>query len=323
MSKISMIVPVYNTSKYLKKCLDSIVRQTFQDFEAIIINDGSTDDSEAIILPYTKEYPSLIKYYYKTNGGIGSVRNFGLEKATSEYLCFVDSDDCIDKDYLKNMIESMERNKSDLCICGVNYVNEKTGMISSERNHYTKNPTDPKKDKQVILNRAALWDKLYRRSLFEGVKFVEGKWYEDLRVVPILIAKANSVTFVDEPLYFYLVRNGSIMNNEQVEKNIENLEAFNELIDSFKKANLYEAFKDEIGFLVLDHVLISTVTRIVVNSKNSKQLISKVYDFINSTPNLYGNKYMHLLSKNRRIIYFLNKHRLFFITKFIFKLKNI
>ena len=103
MPKISVIVPVYNTGVYLQKCFNSILSQGMQDFEVIVVNDGSTDNSEEIIMQYVEGYPDKIKYYKKENGGISSARNFGVKKAIGDYLCFVDSDDYIDENLFANL----------------------------------------------------------------------------------------------------------------------------------------------------------------------------------------------------------------------------
>ena len=103
MPKISVIVPVYNNEKYIGKCIESILKQKMQDFEIIIVNDGSTDDSEQVINKYLTLYMDKIKYYKKENGGISSTRNFGINKATGDYICFVDSDDYISDDLFEKL----------------------------------------------------------------------------------------------------------------------------------------------------------------------------------------------------------------------------
>ena len=103
MYKVSVIVPVYNVEKYIKKCLDSLVNQTLEDIEIVVINDGSPDNSQKIIDKYVKKYPDKVKSYIKQNGGLGSARNYGIEKAMGKYLCFVDSDDYINLDALEKL----------------------------------------------------------------------------------------------------------------------------------------------------------------------------------------------------------------------------
>ena len=114
MAKISLIVPVYNTSKYLRKCLDSLITQTYKDIEIIVINDGSIDNSEEIIKLYRDK---RLKYISKKNEGIGKTRNLGIENATGNYIAFVDSDDYLDKNFCKKMIKKADEDNCDIVIC--------------------------------------------------------------------------------------------------------------------------------------------------------------------------------------------------------------
>ena len=109
MPKISVIVPVYNTERYLSKCLDSILNQTYDDIEVIVVNDGSTDNSELIIKEYVNKFPNKLKYYKKENGGLSDARNYGVEKAIGDYLCFVDSDDYIDTKLFEMVTPQMDK----------------------------------------------------------------------------------------------------------------------------------------------------------------------------------------------------------------------
>ena len=110
MKKISVIIPVYNTEKYLRRCFDSVIAQDYKNLEIVIINDGSEDNSEQIINEYKKKYPELISYYKKENSGVADTRNFGIEKAQGDYIMFLDSDDYIDKALLKTLEEYVNKN---------------------------------------------------------------------------------------------------------------------------------------------------------------------------------------------------------------------
>lgn len=128
MPKISIIVPVYNTEKYLKKCLDSLINQTFKDIEIVIINDGSTDNSEKIIKEYEQKYSDKIKSYKKENGGLSSARNYGISKANGEYIAFVDSDDYVDLEVFDKLKEEINK-KIDLIKIKLITVNNKYEQI--------------------------------------------------------------------------------------------------------------------------------------------------------------------------------------------------
>ena len=117
MTKISVIVPVYNVEELLPKCLDSLVNQTFDDYEVIVVNDGSPDNSQKIIDDYYKKYPNIIKPLKKENGGLSSARNYGLKYATGEYVLYVDSDDYVSSDILEKMYSLGMRDNSDIVVC--------------------------------------------------------------------------------------------------------------------------------------------------------------------------------------------------------------
>ena len=126
MKKVSIIVPVYNTEKYLAKCLDSLVNQTLKDIEIIIVNDGSPDNSKKIALNYQKDYPDKIKYYEQANGGQGAARNYGLTKATGEYVGYVDSDDYVNLNMFEKMYDKAKKEAADIVMCSHTVIYEES-----------------------------------------------------------------------------------------------------------------------------------------------------------------------------------------------------
>ena len=321
--KVSIIVPVYNVERYIKKCLDSLVCQTLNNIEIIVVNDGSPDNSELIINEYAQKY-SNIRYFKKENGGVGSARNFGLSKAIGKYILFVDSDDYIDITMAEKMYNSAVINNSDMVICNINDLNEKTGNIVRYFNN-TVGVTNVYDNKALMLNRPAPWNKLYRKELFDDPEFryVSNKWYEDLRLTTKLYLKCKTISFVEENLYYYLIRENSIMNNKNISRNYEIIEAFEDIINYFKKNNFYQKFYEELNFLGIEHIYIAAAVRVITNSdsKEAKKNVAPLYDYFNHNFSL-NNKYIYLLSKNKRVIYFLLKHRMYSLVKFIFRMKG-
>ena len=131
--KVSVIVPVYNVEKYLRKCLASLVNQDFEDYEIIIVNDGSPDNSQEIIDEYTKKY-KFIRSFTKENGGLSSARNYGIDKARGDYIAFVDSDDYVDVAFLKELYEAITKDGSDIAVCEFSYVYPNGNMVRSYSN---------------------------------------------------------------------------------------------------------------------------------------------------------------------------------------------
>ena len=224
MSKVSIIVPVYNTSKHLRKCIDSLVNQTQKDIEIIIINDGSTDNSEAIIKEYINKYSSIIKYYSKENEGVAKTRNFGIEKATSDYVLFIDSDDYIDKCLIEKLMP---------------YINQKIEMIKFKLQRVDKNgkilekvdgPVFSKITGQEAFNKLYCEDVLLdspcvyliKKTLFTENNFkFKRKYHEDFGLIPLIIITAKSITSTPYYLYYYVQAPNSITRNEDYSKTIE------------------------------------------------------------------------------------------------------
>lgn len=214
---ISIIVPVYNMEKYIDKCINSIINQTYKNIEIIIVDDGSTDKSNKMIDKY-KKIDKRIKVYHKKNGGLSDARNYGLEKATGEYIGFVDSDDYIENNMYEILYNNLIKYKADISVVNYNLVYEKDF-------NYKKNFKEIS-DKLLILNKMETiklllddnkfgnyaWNKLYKRELFNNIKYPVGRNMEDLGTTYKIIEKCNRIVYDPIPLYNYLQRNNSIVN---------------------------------------------------------------------------------------------------------------
>jgi glycosyltransferase involved in cell wall biosynthesis len=207
---VSVIVPVYNVEKYLRRCLDSLVSQTLENLEIIIVNDGSTDGSQYIIDEYVTKYPNKLVALIKDNGGLGEARNCGLQKARGEYIGFVDSDDWVDHKMFESMYNKT-RAGYDIILCDFMVIKDgcETGQISKGFRGSTFN------HKEAIINSidpATACNKLYKRSLFELIDFPD-YWYEDIGTTPIFLSYAKSIGYLESPMYFYRQRGGSITSS--------------------------------------------------------------------------------------------------------------
>src|SRR5690625_1981300 len=167
---VTVIVPVYNVEKYIKKCLLSIQDQTYKNFECIIVNDGTQDRSMDIARKTVGKDPRFI-FYNKNNGGLSSARNFGLKYARGEYIAFVDSDDYVDKNFLKLPLEKILEEKADICLFGINYIGEDERLWSTKFNNLEEYY---KKDDFLLSYGTILqfaWSKLYKKEVFNNVNF--------------------------------------------------------------------------------------------------------------------------------------------------------
>ncbi len=321
MVDVSIIVPVYNVEKYLKKCLDSLVKQTFKNLEIIVVNDGSIDNSQAIIDSYQKKYPNLIKSFNKKNGGLSDARNFGIKKARGKYLMFVDSDDYVTDDMVEKLYNCLINTNSDMALCNYIRVNYK----GEEIKNYNYNPgvVNVYQDKKILLNKQTACNKIYKKELFNNLKFDVGKYYEDLRLINKLYLLCNKVAFIDDFCYYYIERNNSIMKDCDLKKSLDIIEAIESLINFYKVKGAYDSFKEEIEFMMIDNIIIDTFRRIICSYKKVGWILDDYWKFINNNfPNYRKNKYLKTLSWKRRLVYFCNSHKLYIITKILFKLKG-
>lgn len=206
MVDISIIVPIYNASKYLKKCLDSLVNQTKKELEFILINDGSTDDSESIIKSYND---SRIKYFKRSNHGIGKTRNFGISKSTGKYIMFLDSDDYLEVNACEVLYKKIDKEMLDLVVCDFYRVVNDSKII--EKIASFKN-TSLKDNPNLLLNvNLAPWNKIYRSDLIKNnnIKFIEDLKYEDAPFVVLSLLKSKKIGKVDKTLVYYTIHEKS------------------------------------------------------------------------------------------------------------------
>ena len=277
--KVSIIIPVYGVEKYISKCLESLVNQTLNDIEIIVVNDGTKDNSQKIIDKYVKKYPDKVKSFIKENGGQGSARNYGLKKAMGEYIGYVDSDDFVEKDMYKKLYNKAKDDNYDIVVCGNYNVSEdyQNKNIDTFINNYN---TDLE---NIFFGKIAVWNKIYKRDILikNKLEFKEKVWYEDLAFTIKAIINSNTFAFINEPLYDYLIREGSTMNNSNVARNLEILDAFDDILN-YIKHNKKEEHLEKIEFLAIDHIYISAIVRVLkadADKNIKKETIEKLINY--------------------------------------------
>ena len=237
--KVSIIIPVYNIEKYVERCLNSVKRQTYQNFEAIIVDDGSTDSSLSICQNFAKK-DARFKVFHQKNLGLSAARNFGIKKATGEFLAFLDGDDEILPEFLKVLADAAESQQAEIAVCGFFevYPNNKQklltekaikkeaekvskrGVLAQKKNLEVKTSSEKivRSGTEATIRllifqnnlEIVIWNKLYRRELFDRVQFPVGKICEDNLTTYKLLAKAKKVAYIDRALYKYYRRENSI-----------------------------------------------------------------------------------------------------------------
>ena len=278
MAKVSVIVPIYNVEKYLSKCLDSLINQTLDDIEIILVNDGSTDNSGNIAKEYKDKYSDKIIYFEKENGGLSDARNFGIPYTKGEYIAFLDSDDYIEEDAYEKMYEKAKKEDADYIECDFiwEYPNK---QIFDKRIEYI-----DKKD-MVAKVRVVAWNKLIKRELIikNNITFPKGLRYEDIEFTYKLIPFLEKVSYIDKPFVHYVQRKNSIANVQNVKTAdiftiLENVEKY------YKEKNLYDEYKEQIEYNYARYLLCSSLKRMckVGDKAKRKELIKKTWEKLNS-----------------------------------------
>lgn len=242
MNKVTIVVPIYNVSKYLDACITSIINQTFKDLEIILVNDGSKDNSLDICKKYS-EFDSRIKILDKENGGLSSARNFGLDAATGEYILFLDGDDFLEQDTIEFALNKLEKNNAEILVFGVyNYYLETKSKYRLEKNNEDYEMVMNSDDALItMLNRelSFKWmacNKLYKRSLFNTIRYPIQKLYEDLGTTYKVIQKAKKIVYCSTPKYYYVQNPQSITKTFLFnEREMHRIEMCNDMYYGIKK----------------------------------------------------------------------------------------
>ena len=214
-SLISIIVPVYKVEKYLRRCVDSILAQSYQNIEILLIDDDSPDNCPQICDTYARDYQNITSIHLKNSGiGVSLARNTGLENAKGEFIAFVDSDDFIHRDLFSNLINLFEQ-YSNINIAMASYL-KTTGDSQFVESSFTATDVkflDDVGAMKLIIddqNMTAVWSKLFRKSVFENLRFPVGKHNEDMFLMPFIFKKARNIAYISQPLYYYYQANESL-----------------------------------------------------------------------------------------------------------------
>ena len=279
MTKISIIVPVYNVEKYLDRCLLSLVNQTAKDFEVIIVNDGSLDNSQTIIDKYVKNNNNF-KCYIKENGGLGYARNYGIDKANGEYLMFVDSDDYVEPNLVSECISRLEH--YDLLIFEYNQINEKNKTSEVIKSNFKENKIYQLNHDRDLLNNIdnCAWNKCYKKELFDGVIFPIG-WYEDMGTTYIILDKAKRIGFINKPLINYISSREDSISNSISMKVFDIFEMNRINLEYYKSVNRFNKYKDELQLLTWTNI-VSIMRKLPTNTNEelANAFVDNAFDFM-------------------------------------------
>lgn len=277
--KVSVIVPVYNVEDYLEKCLFSLVNQTLRDIEIIVVNDGSTDNSQDIVDKYKKDN-SNIKSYIQKNKGQAAARNFGLRYCTSDYVTYVDGDDYIELNMLESLYNEVIKDDYDIIISDI--IKEEDGKAYVFKNYWK---VKDEVNKNFMTSHMGPVARLYKRKflLDNKFRFLEGVIYEDLGSIPMLGMYTNKIGYVDSAYYHYVIRNGSSMKQIKYNKKMEDIF---KVMDNLSN-KISEEYNDELEYLYIEHLLYSASLRFI--SFNKKDMLLKIKEIMHSRYSNYRN----------------------------------
>ena len=311
MPKVSVIVPIYNVEKYLEKCINSLLSQTLEDIQIILVNDGSKDNSGNIANEYEKNNKDRVIYVEKENGGLSDARNYGLKYATGDFIAFLDSDDYIEKNAYEEMYNKAIEENADYVEC--DFIWEFPNKIRIDKQY-------PYKNKKEMLSfvRVVAWNKLIKRQLItdNNLEFPKGLRYEDIEFTYKLIPFLNKFAYVDNPFIHYVQREGSIAN-VQNERTAEIFTVLDNVIEFYKKNNIYEEYRNELEYNYARYLLCSSLKRMCkIKDKIIRgKLLTESWERLNlnfpnwkenvilKTVNIGKNKYMRTVNKSTYKIY--------------------
>lgn len=276
MAKISIIVPVYQVEKYIRQCIDSILAQTFTDFELILVDDGSKDNSGKICDEYA-EKDKRIRVIHKENDGLSDARNKGLDNASGNYFMFVDSDDYIAPNMAECLYKKISEAKADIAACNYRYVFE-----GGKKDFSTENKAEVINANEIFYNRKnernyGFWtiacNKLYKREKFKSLRFRFGKYHEDEFWANDIYQMDIKAVTVSESLYYYRQRGNSIMGNKNIRKCFDIIEAFEERINVYLKEEKYSDQAYKVLIYSLEHL--NEGKKLIKNEEDKEQFIDK------------------------------------------------
>jgi len=309
--KLSIIIPVYKVEKFLPKCLESLVNQTLEGYELIFVNDGSPDNSQQIIDDYSERYPGLIKSLVIDNGGQGRARNFGIDIAQGEYIGFVDSDDWVDTGMFEALYNAAVDAGADIAVCDYYTVYPEGTQVYRSSQYMEGEPHS---------SAGLCFNKVFRRSIIEDIRFPEGLWCEDLSFSAKALLRANKIIQIEKALYFYRCGHPSTMRSK---KSIRNIELITILKD-VKAAMTQEQRDIYFDDLVIDHALVATINRIAEQrTEDGEKTIKILREYVREEiPTLRHCDIYNKQPRNKKIVIWLNYHGMHNVSRFLLAVKK-
>ena len=308
--KLSIIVPVYKVEEYLGECVDSLLSQTIDDYEIILVDDGSPDNSGKIADEYAAANPDMIRVLHIDNGGQGRARNFALDIAKGDFVGFVDSDDWVTHDMYEKMYTRAAETGADVVVCDFmeRFADGRESMLPASLQD------------NWLGSAGSSCNKIFRRSLVGALRFPVGLWYEDFYFSAVMLLRSKHTEFIAEPLYIYRRGQESTMHNNNAAKNLDMLT----IMDMLEKEMVPAGYKDDFEFFLVNHVLLDSISRLAKqDAPERKEVIGKLRQYVQAKiPKLSGCGSYKKESRKRRLIMWMNYHGLEDTGQFILKINQ-
>lgn len=294
--KVSVIVPAYNAEKYLHKCLDSLMNQTLEDIEAVVVNDGSTDNSKAILEEYEKKYPGKVVVLHKENGGQASARNLALKVCRGEYIGFLDADDFVQPEMFGKLYATAKTQNADYVACGYKDITYRDGKEVVLQEYVASKVATKTKD-LFFGALASPFLHLYRREIMERseVSFPEGYIYEDTAFYLNLIPYLKSIATIEEALAVRLRHSNSTMSTFRKERVRHIFPVLKGSLEYYKARGFFEEYERELEYFCVRVLLCSSMQRIskVGRFRDAWDLVKETLEFVKTEfPEYRKNPYM-------------------------------
>ena len=281
--KLSIVAAVYNLEKYLPRCLDALVNQTLQEIEILCVDDGSTDSAPQIIEDYQKRYPEKIKVFHKENGGEFTTRNYGLERATGEYVTFVDTDDYVEKDWAERLYNAAKENDADLAVCAFERIDLKTNKVVATNMTNFGNAVKEinSKDDYLLFINPAPWNKVYKREKIKDLRFLPFRGFNDTMFLASCYTKMHKIAFIPNVLYHYYLRYDSQIHTVN-ENDVKNLKKYLlEVKELYEKTGKYEEMKYILDTFAFLHLGTSVMYRVSYDKTvNMKEMLKETIKYL-------------------------------------------
>ncbi len=307
MDKVSIIVPVYNVEPYLARTVQAVLEQTYGNWELLLVDDCSQDDSRQVMERLQKADPRIQCFYQERNGGVSAARNCGIEAASGEWICFCDGDDWYEPDFLKKMLQCAKEEDADYILCDYQVVSDGKKPMSAGSVDGLTTGCDPKL--VIACGPLSSCTHLFHRALFEksGVRYPVGcKQYEEMPVVPVLAKYASKIGVVHEALYNYYQRGNGTSASNVAERYVENFKAAHaQMVQA-----LGEGYEEELVYHAIYALPYGEILTLCKQGADRKTILAHIGAYEKAYPRYWENPYLKYMGRAKRMFLWAERKRM-------------